>query len=172
MRREGGSSRHCSAWSILLKVRQALSFQALDLLMGCYHYIGISMIPVSAAAIAGKGRDKMNNRLAAFSIVCLSTTLFSAQAVGQAYPAKPIRIATVDAGTPQDIVLRMMGNSLSSSLGQPIVVENKSINLHPEYATAKAAPDGYSLGYYANPLWMAPFMQEVPYDPLKDFSPI
>jgi len=59
-----------------------------------------------------------------FSI--LLTSLIAGQALAQAYPSKPIKVVVgYAAGGAVDVVARTIGQSLSTSMGQPVVVENK-----------------------------------------------
>lgn len=97
-------------------------------------------------------------------------------AASQTYPARPVRIVTGGVGTFHDIVTRQLGQRLSERWGQPVVVENQ-----PAAAltigtgmVARAAPDGYTLVMSdRSALAVAPNLyKRVPYDPLKDFSPI
>jgi tripartite-type tricarboxylate transporter receptor subunit TctC len=66
----------------------------------------------------------------------------------QAYPTRPVRmIVPFPAGGPADLIARLIGQSLSEQLGQPVIVENRAgaaSNLGTE-AVAHAAPDGYTL---------------------------
>ena len=115
----------------------------------------------------------MNKHLAivvsAFALMSLGT----GQAIGQPYPNRPIRLTTVEVGGALDIVIRTIAQGISGPLGKQVVVENKPSALRPEDAFAKAEPNGYSLLYYANTLWLGPFLRaNIPYDPLKDFAPI
>ena len=80
------------------------------------------------------------------------------------------------AGGNADIVGRLVGERISSALGQPVVVENRggaggSIGAE---AVARSAPDGYTLFVGSNgPLTVNPFVQaKLGYDPLKDFAPV
>src|SRR5262245_17311689 len=72
----------------------------------------------------------------------------SRAASAQAYPTRPVRIiAPAPAGGANDILARLIGQSLSERLGQPFVVENRpgaGTNIGTD-AVAKAAPDGYTL---------------------------
>jgi tripartite-type tricarboxylate transporter receptor subunit TctC len=94
-----------------------------------------------------------------------------------AYPDKPIRlICPFAAGGNADLVARIVGEGMAASLGQAIVVENRTgagggIGAG---AVASSAPDGYTLLTGSNgPLTVNPFVQaKLPYDPLKDFVPI
>lgn len=98
-------------------------------------------------------------------------------AVGQRYPAKPIRmIVPFGPGTTTDIISRLVGNSLGNELGQALIIENRpgaggSMGTN---AAAKAAADGYTLvmgtvGTHAINVGLYP---QLPYDPLKEFAPI
>jgi tripartite-type tricarboxylate transporter receptor subunit TctC len=93
-----------------------------------------------------------------------------------AFPNRPIRlIVPYPPGGGTDIVGRVLGEKLSASLGQPIVVDNRGGAggvLGTEIA-AKAAPDGYTLllvptSHVINPSIYA----KLPYDTVKDFAPI
>jgi len=93
------------------------------------------------------------------------------------YPERPIRlIVPFAAGGNADIVGRLVGERISSALGQPVVVDNRggaggSIGAE---AVARSAADGYTLLVGSNgPLTVNPFVQaKLGYDPLKDFTPI
>jgi tripartite-type tricarboxylate transporter receptor subunit TctC len=98
----------------------------------------------------------------------------SLPALGQAWPAKPVRVVVpYPPGGPVDISARLLAPKLQEALGQPFIVENKpgaGGNIGADFV-AKSAPDGYTLGMGAiathaiNPALMA----NVPYDPIKDF---
>src|SRR5260370_23946142 len=73
----------------------------------------------------------------------------SALVQAQSWPSKPIRyIVPFAPGGPTDILGRMVATGLSSSLGQPVVVENKPGQAGSIGAAelARAAPDGYTIG--------------------------
>jgi len=113
------------------------------------------------------------NRILAGLLVSLLVTA----ALAQGYPAKPIRlIIPFAAGGGNDNVARLVGKSLSDSLGQPLVIDNRPGAggvLGAEIA-AKAAPDGYTLflggvgSHAVNPNLNA----NLPYDPIRDFAPV
>ena len=94
-----------------------------------------------------------------------------------AYPDRPIHLVVPFApGGNADIVGRIVGERISSALGQPVVVENRGGaggGIGAE-AVARATPDGYTLFVGSNgPLTVNPFVQaKLGYDPLKDFAPI
>ena len=95
----------------------------------------------------------------------------SITAQGQPFPSKPIRILTTEAGGGGDLVARVIGQGLSSALGQPVVIDNRG--LRGGEIVAKAAGDGHTLLSYGNPLWLAPFLHtHVAFDPLRDFAPV
>ena len=107
----------------------------------------------------------------------LALAAMSAAPAQDAYPSRPIRlIVAFPPGGSSDVVARTVQPRLAELLGQPIVIENKAGaggNLGVE-AVVKSAPDGYTIGLAAagaltvNPSLMA----NVPFDPLKDVTPI
>jgi len=96
-------------------------------------------------------------------------------AVAQPYPSKPIRLLVpFPPGGSVDLVARMVAPKLSESLGQQIVIDNRSGasgNIAAELV-ARAAPDGYTLMVHTIPLVANTFLSRVPYDVLKDFAPV
>ena len=57
-------------------------------------------------------------------------------------------------------------------LGQPVVVENRP-GIFAVESAAKATPDGYTLLYYGGVIWLEPLVRDnVPWDALRDFSPV
>ncbi|HUN69555.1 MAG TPA: tripartite tricarboxylate transporter substrate binding protein [Burkholderiales bacterium] len=109
-------------------------------------------------------------------IILAAALLFAAQAFAQ-YPNKPIRIVVpFPAGSATDVIARILGASVSSAVGQAVVVDNK-VGADGAIAGAevvKAAPDGYTLLMATNsPMAAVPAMKKVPpYDPVADFTPI
>ena len=102
----------------------------------------------------------------------LATALFMQAQAGwtQTYPAKPIRIVTTEPGSANDVVARMIASKLSPVLGQQLIVDNRGIIAGE--IVSRGVPDGYTLLSYGSPLWLAPFMRDVPYDPVADFVPV
>ena len=101
----------------------------------------------------------------------------AAPAVAEDYPARPLRIVVpYPAGGTSDILARSIGQKLSESLGQPIVVENKpgaNGNVGADLV-AKAPPDGYTLLLAdIGALAISPSVYPtLPFDPTKDFAPV
>ena len=93
-----------------------------------------------------------------------------------AYPAKPIRyIVPVAAGGGSDMVGRTVTERWGRVLGQSFIVDNQAGGggVIACQNTAKAAPDGYTLmqGYVATH-GTSPATRKLPYDAVKDFTPI
>ena len=92
------------------------------------------------------------------------------------YPTKSIRIiAPVQPGGGVDLVARTIGERIGTALGQPVVVENQSGGggIVGSLATARAAPDGYTLMVgYVGTHGTNPAVRKLPYDAVKDFTPI
>jgi len=114
-----------------------------------------------------------------FNRALLAATLgvFAVCAPAQSYPTKPIRILVgYAAGGPVDNSLRRIIPALQKELGQTIVVDNRggASGVLAADIVAKAEPDGYTLIFMASPTQvMAPHMMKtVPFDPVKDFTPI
>ena len=106
----------------------------------------------------------------------VAACLFSASSFAQ-YPNKPIRIVVpFPAGSATDTIARILGQSVSAAVGQPVLVDNKAgaDGAIAGAEVAKAAPDGYTLLMATNsPMAVAPAMKKVPpYDPVADFTPI
>jgi tripartite-type tricarboxylate transporter receptor subunit TctC len=78
----------------------------------------------------------------------IAAVLFATAAQAQGFPDRPIRmIAPFPAGGLADVIARAIGDEMSKSLGQPVIVENRAGaggNTGAD-AVAKSAPDGYTL---------------------------
>jgi tripartite-type tricarboxylate transporter receptor subunit TctC len=97
-------------------------------------------------------------------------------AVAQSWPAKPVKLVVAyPSGGVSDTVARILADKLSPALGVAVVVENKAgasgaIGID---AVAKAAPDGYTIGFAAvSPLTLSPHLGKVAYDPKKDLAAV
>ena len=103
--------------------------------------------------------------------VIVAMALGAGVASGQGYPNRPIRIITSPPGGGADFLSRFTAHELTTSLGQRVIVDNRGTGIGIEIVS-KAPPDGYTLLIQGNVLWTQPFLQKVPYDPVKDFSTI
>lgn len=111
-----------------------------------------------------------------YAVMLLAATGGDAQSQS-AYPSKPIRIVVpYVAGGAADITARIVGQKMAEGLRVPVIIDNKpgANGMIGTDAVAKAAPDGYTLVLLASgPLVVNPVLYaKVPYDPVKDFSPI
>ena len=103
----------------------------------------------------------------------------SAQAANSAqdYPNRSIRfLVPYSAGTTTDVIARLYAQKLGDILGQSVVVDNKTGaggNISAD-ATAKAAPDGYTLSFSTSATHATnpALYKNVPFDPIKDFTHI
>src|SRR6187401_2575514 len=87
----------------------------------------------------------MNMFIRTFALSCL---LVPGLAVAQAFPTKPIRILVpFPAGGTTDIVARLVGQRMSETMGQPVLVENRAGagGTIAAAEVARSAPDGYNL---------------------------
>lgn len=115
--------------------------------------------------------------LAVLACLAAGTAALPGAALAQAFPTRPITIVVpFSAGGTTDILARLVGQYLSTELGQPVVVENKAGaggNIGGQYA-AKAAADGYTLfmGTVGTHAINASLYKKMPFDPVKDFAPL
>jgi tripartite-type tricarboxylate transporter receptor subunit TctC len=111
------------------------------------------------------------------AIAACLVSLAPAAAPAQTFPAKPVRFVVPYApGGNTDMIARTLGQKLSESLGQPVVVDNKAgaATLIGAENVARSAPDGYSmLLATSTTLAINPHLYKtLPYDPIKDFTPV
>jgi tripartite-type tricarboxylate transporter receptor subunit TctC len=93
------------------------------------------------------------------------------------YPRRPVSIIVpFTAGGATDISARLVAQLLSKELGQPFIVDNRAgaSGMIGMGAVARAAPDGYTLGWGGNsPMSVSPHLsRHPPYDPMTAFAPI
>ena len=115
-------------------------------------------------------------RLLRFFLIALAA-LYAAHAPAQSYPSKPLRLVVpFPPGGPTDILGRAIGAKLGELLGQPVVIDNRGGAGGGIGAdnVAKSAPDGYSLllGTTGTHTINPNLYSKLPYDPVKDFTPI
>jgi tripartite-type tricarboxylate transporter receptor subunit TctC len=106
----------------------------------------------------------------------LALALAASAAHAQAWPTKPIKmIVPFPAGGPTDVLTRSLSDKLSTALGQAVVVDNKpgaGGTIGSDLA-AKSPNDGYTLLMATGSTHsVGPYLQKLPYDPVKDFVPV
>jgi tripartite-type tricarboxylate transporter receptor subunit TctC len=124
-------------------------------------------------------RHQRTHRRLALSALAVAALLPFVPATAQAqanYPDKPIRLVVpFPAGGPTDTAARIIGQKMSETLKQPIVIDNRpgaSGTIGTE-TVAKATPDGYTIVMLATPTLLAPYLlPRKGYDIFKDFAPI
>ena len=116
-------------------------------------------------------------RFASLAALSCVMALLAATAQAQAFPNKPVRIIVgFSPGGGTDILARILAQRLSEAWGQSVVVENRpgaSATIGANLV-AQAPPDGYTLSMgQLTPNAIAPaLLPGIPYDALKDFTPI
>jgi tripartite-type tricarboxylate transporter receptor subunit TctC len=115
-------------------------------------------------------------RRSLLQLAALSSTIGYGSLAWAKYPDKPVKIIVPWApGGSTDAIARALGQSLSEKTGQSFIVDNKpgaAAQIGTD-ALAKSAPDGYTLGIVELPHAIAPaVVSKLPYDLLRDFSPI
>ncbi|MDB5964406.1 MAG: hypothetical protein JWQ72_906 [Polaromonas sp.] len=97
-------------------------------------------------------------------------------AMAQSYPARPIRfIVPYPPGGGTDIVARLVAAKMTTSMGQPVLVDNKpgASTIIGTEMLAKAPPDGYTVGLITDSHAINQvFFPKLPYDSIKDFEPV
>jgi tripartite-type tricarboxylate transporter receptor subunit TctC len=93
-----------------------------------------------------------------------------------AFPSRPIEfIITYGAGGTTDTSCRALCEAASKHLPQPVIPINKpgATGITGTAIIKNAKPNGYTIGVFTQSVaFIIPFVQETPYDPLKDFTPI
>jgi tripartite-type tricarboxylate transporter receptor subunit TctC len=110
-------------------------------------------------------------------IVAAAVLLLSCAGVAsaQAYPGRPVRMVTAEAGGGNDFSARLLAPILSERLGQQFIVDNRggAGGLIAAEIVARAPADGYTLLVYAANIWIIPLLRKhAPYDAVRDFAPI
>jgi tripartite-type tricarboxylate transporter receptor subunit TctC len=109
--------------------------------------------------------------------IAAAAALASPPVVGQQYPVKPIRVIVPFApGGPSDLLARTVGQKLTESWGQSVIIENRTgaNGIVGCELVAKSLPDGYTLvmGTPGTHGINASLFPKLPYDTIKDFAPI
>src|SRR6185503_6489113 len=109
-------------------------------------------------------------------LLAAALALAALAAQAQAYPTRPVTIIVpYAAGGSLDVVTRILARSLTTRLGQTVLVENKAgagSNIGAAYV-AKAPPDGHTL-FLASPATAinVSLYSQLTYDPEKDLMPV
>ena len=117
---------------------------------------------------------KFQRRIFTSAALATGLALMAGGPAAQSYPTKPVSLVVpFAAGGPTDIVARTLAAAMSKSLGQTVLVENKTGaggTLAPNYV-AKAAPDGYTFLIHHNGMSTAPALyRKLAYNPMTDFE--
>jgi tripartite-type tricarboxylate transporter receptor subunit TctC len=121
-------------------------------------------------------RDALHSS-ALLAFVAVGTCLITAGAsYAQSYPSKMIKfVLPLSAGSPIDVIARIVAPALSSRLKQTVIVENRpgggaTVGTR---AVATAEPDGYTLLVASATHTLGPaLIRNLDYDPVKDFAPV
>jgi len=109
-------------------------------------------------------------------VLAIAMLAASAGAMSQGFPAKPVHIMVGSAaGGGTDIISRLLAQKLNETWGHPVIVENRtgaSASIAADFV-AKSPPDGYTVVMAVpNSHTIGPYVMKLPYDPLRDFTPI
>ena len=116
-------------------------------------------------------------RILAAAVVAVGIGLHLGDASAQSYPSRPIKlIVPFPAGGPPDTIARLVGNDMSSRLGQTVVIDNRpgaGATIGTRTA-ANAEPDGYTLLFASTTsLSIGPALfKNLDYDAVKSFAPV
>ncbi len=123
-----------------------------------------------------KTRTLIKALTASFGLAC-GLLLSTGSALAQSYPNKPVRLVVpFPPGSATDLAARVVGQQLSTSLGQSFVVDNKpgAGGSIAAMEVIRSAPDGYTLLFSSNSAIASnvALLKKIPYDPNKDFSAV
>ncbi len=117
----------------------------------------------------------MSNAIRAIAAACaIAAAGWAPGALAQGYPSRTVTLVVpFAAGGPTDVVARTLGASMTRTLGQPVVIENKlgaGGTIAANYV-AKAQPDGYTIFIHHNGMATATGLyRKLPFNPLTDFE--
>ncbi len=114
--------------------------------------------------------------LVGIAAVLLWATVACTQALSQTYPSKPIKIVVPNAaGGAADITARTVGQAVSQTIGQQVVIENKPSagGIVAGEQVARSEPDGHTVLLISSGTAVsASLFKTLPFDTLKDFVPV
>ncbi|MGE0800136.1 MAG: Bug family tripartite tricarboxylate transporter substrate binding protein [Lautropia sp.] len=131
----------------------------------------------NAKHAAPRPARRTTSLLAAATLLAALAAGAPATAQAQGYPERPITfVVPFAAGSATDQIARALGQSVSDSTKQPVVVDNKggASGMIAAQQAAKAKPDGYTVLITTNTTHAANehLYKKLPYDPVKDFVPV
>src|SRR5215470_18573181 len=123
-----------------------------------------------------RDREEAMNKWLRAAAATVAILAISNAASAQPFPSKPVHLLVpYPAGGAVDVLARTLGDVVTKTWGQPVVVENRpgAGGVIASQALATAAPDGHTLIVVASGHATNPFLYpSLPYDTFKDFSPI
>ncbi len=124
-----------------------------------------------------RSRIKIATAVTKWLALGIGLALAAPAAMAQSWPAKPIRIVLhFPTGGSTDAVARILAQSMSQSLGQPVIIDNKpgADGAIAGDFVARAEPDGHTFFMATNTAMMqVPLLKKSPpYDPVKSFTPV
>jgi tripartite-type tricarboxylate transporter receptor subunit TctC len=126
--------------------------------------------------MAQLSRLAMKRLLVSAAFALVAAAMLGAAAHAQTWPTRPITVVVPFPPGPLDVVARLLGPKMSEALGQPIVIDNRAgaNGAIGSLAVARAAPDGHTIlsGTAGTHVTSVHLTKNLPYDPLKDFTPI
>lgn len=120
--------------------------------------------------------DKRVKNLGALAALCAGVLAWGT-AAAQQFPVKPVRIVVgFPAGGPTDVIARVVAQDMTASLGQSVIVENRTganAIIATDYV-ARALPDGYTTLFSSLSLLVNAILSpdKIKYDPFKDYAPV
>jgi tripartite-type tricarboxylate transporter receptor subunit TctC len=108
-------------------------------------------------------------------VMFAACTVLTGHACAQNYPSKPIRfIVGFPPGGGADTVARLLTRHLTDAWGASFIIENRpgADSAIASELASKAPADGYTIVMVTNAHTITPFQRKLPYDPVKDFTPV
>lgn len=134
---------------------------------------GVKVVEIGTSGASGMRLAHVAQNGLAVLVLCASVSL---PASAQWNPTRSVRlIVPYSTGTASDTIARSLGEKLSQTFGQQIVVENQpgAGGIVGTEAVAKAPKDGHTLGMIAvNHVLSAALYRKLPYDTVRDFTPV
>src|SRR6187399_935001 len=119
---------------------------------------------------------KFTRRASLACLTCLAALSPLVAGAQGAYPNKPIRVVVpFAAGSTTDIIARAIGDKMSASMGQQLVIDNRAgaSGTIGQQAVATAAPDGYTIMIHSSSHTVSPStFAKLPFDTVHDFAGI